>query len=267
MATVTTGNSIIHYLEQGEGTPVILIHGNWGTGAWWEPVLDRLPAGWRGLAPDLRGRGQTSGPDTGYTLPDLSADVLAFADALGLDRFHLVGHSLGSGVAMQMALDAPARVLSLTCIAPGWVDGMPAAYNVPASQEALLADPALFAQALKAMAPAAPADAYWQRLVETGHRQSRAATLENLPALVAWQPGDRLQTTGVPALVISGEGDLLTGGANADRAAAALNARHIVLPGVGHSPIIEAPETVVALLVQHMTAQQENFNVQKSNGF
>ena len=256
MATVTTGDSTVHYLEQGEGTPVILIHGNWATGAWWEPVLARLPPGWHGLAPDLRGRGATVGPDTGYTLPALSADVLAFATALGLDRFHLVGHSLGSGVALQMALDAPERLLSLTAVSPAWVDGMPAAYNVPASQEALLADPALFAQTLKMMAPAAPADAYWDRLVATGHRQSRAATLENLPALVAWQPGDRLQATGVPALVISGEGDPLTGGANADRAAAALNARHIVLPGVGHSPIIEAPETVVALLVQHMTAHQ-----------
>ncbi len=252
MPTVKAGSSSIHYLEQGVGIPVILLHGNWATSAWWEPVLARLPAGRRGLAPDLRGRGATVGPDEGYTLAELSADGLAFADALGLDRFHLVGHSLGSALAMQMALDAPSRVLSLTAVSPAWVDGMPAAYNVPAGQEALKADPVLFGQALKAMAPAVAEDAYWQRLVREGHAQSMTATLENLPALVAWQPGDRLQTTGVPALVISGEGDLLTGGANADRAAAALHARHIVLPGVGHSPIIEAPETVVALLVQHM---------------
>ncbi|HMA35782.1 MAG TPA: alpha/beta fold hydrolase [Chloroflexia bacterium] len=249
MATIAAGDLQVHYREHGSGTPVLLIHGNWASSAWWEPVLARLPSGWRGLAPDLRGRGQTTGPDSGYTLPELAADLWAFADALGLDRVHLVGHSLGSAVAMQALLDAPPRVASLTAIAPAWVDGMPAAYNVPASQQALKADRALFAEALKALAPTAPADAFWERLVAEGHEQRLTATLANLPALVAWQPGDRLGETGVPALVIDGELDPLTGGANAERAAAALRARHVVLPGIGHSPIIEAPDQTVALLV------------------
>lgn len=260
MPFIQAGDLKVHYIEGGQGTPVLFVHGNWGCAAWWEPVLARLPAGWHGLAPDVRGRGQTSGPDSGYTLPELAADLGAFADALGLERFHLVGHSLGSAIAMQYMLDAPARVLSLTAVAPGWVDGMPAAYNVPAGQEALKANRALFAGALKAMAPTAPADAYWERLVEEGYNQRLTAALANLPALLAWQPGDRLQATDVPALVISGEQDALTGGANGDRAAAALGTRHIVMPGVGHSPIIEAPDAFMALLLPHLRAAEERRN-------
>ena len=68
------------------------------------------------------------------------------------------------------------------------------------------------------------------------------AALKNLPALVEWQPGDTLKDLGVRSLVVSGETDPLTGGANAERAADALGATHVLMAGVGHSPIIEAPD-------------------------
>jgi pimeloyl-ACP methyl ester carboxylesterase len=257
MPFIQAGDLNVHYIEQGTGTPIVFIHGNWGTCAWWEPTLARLPAGWRGIAYDMRGRGQTEGPDSDYTMESMAGDLRALADALGLDRFHLVGHSLGSAVAMQVMLESPERVLSLTALAPAWVDGMPAAYNVPAGQQMIKDDAALFAQALKALAPTAPDDAFWQRLVAEGHKQRIEAALRNLPALVAWQPGDRLRATGVPALVISGPLDPLTGGANAARAAEALGARHVVMPGLGHSPNVEAPDQFVALLLEHIGPDRE----------
>jgi pimeloyl-ACP methyl ester carboxylesterase len=252
MPFVQAGDLNVHYIEQGAGTPIVFVHGNWGSAAWWEPVLARLPAGYHGIAPDVRGRGKTEGPDSDYTMPALAADLRAFADALGLDRFHLVGHSLGTAIAMQFALDNPQRVRTLTVVAPAWVDGMPALLNNPAGQEALKANKALFGQALKALAPAAPADAYWQRLVDEGHEQRLEAALRNVPACLNWTPGDRLRDTGVPALVIDGAQDILTGGPNAERAAVALGARHVVMPDVGHSPNIEAPDAFVALLLAHI---------------
>jgi pimeloyl-ACP methyl ester carboxylesterase len=248
----------VYYIERGTGTPVVLVHGNWVTSTEWEPVLDRLPGApsgpWHGIAYDLRGRGQTDGPDSDYTMPELAADLRSFVDALGLDRFHLVGHSLGSAIAMQFALDSPDRLHSLTTLSPGWVDGMPEAYNIPAAQQMVTDDKALYAQALKAQAPTVPDDAFWQRLLAEGHQQRITATLRNLPALLAWQPGDRLGAIGVPTLVVDGALDVLTGGTNAERAAAALHARHVVMPGVGHSPNMEAPDAFVALLVEHWSA-------------
>ena len=259
MPFVQAGDLDVYYHEAGSGAPVVLVHGNWATSSWWEPVLARLPAAGggalRGLAYDLRGRGRTTGPDSDYTMPAMAADLRAFCDALGLDAVHLVGHSLGSAVAMQFMLESPERVRSLLAVAPAWVDGMPAAYNVPASQEALAADPALRARSLRALAPTAPDDAYWARLVAESRSQRLTAALRNLPALVAWQPGDRLRAAGVRALVVSGDRDPLTGGAPAVRAAAALGARHVVLPGVGHSPPIEAPDAFVALLVDHLLSE------------
>lgn len=242
----------VHYIEAGDahGVPVLFVHGNWGSASWWEPLLARLPARYRGIAYDVRGRGETTGPDSSYAIDALAADLLAFATAVGAERFHLVGHSLGTAIAMQAALDAPERVRSLAAIAPAWVDGMPAAYAVPAGQVAIKNDAALFATALKPLAPSAPDDDYWKRLVREGHGQRIEAALRNIDALLAWAPGDRLAAIPGPKIVIAGALDPLTGGANAERAAAALGARLVTLDGVGHSPNIEAPDRVAALLAE-----------------
>ena len=242
----------VHYIEAGDahGVPVLFVHGNWGSASWWEPLLARLPARYRGIAYDVRGRGETTGPDSSYAIDALAADLLAFATAVGAERFHLVGHSLGTAIAMQAALDAPERVRSLAVIAPAWVDGMPAAYAVPAGQVAIKNDAALFATALKPLAPSAPDDDYWKRLVREGHGQRIEAALRNIDALLAWAPGDRLAAIPGPKIVIAGALDPLTGGANAERAAAALGARLVTLDGVGHSPNIEAPDRVAALLAE-----------------
>ena len=252
MPHIPAGDLNVFYLEKGEGTPVVFVHGNWTTSTEWEPVLERLPAGVRGLAPDVRGRGQTTGPDNTYTMPELAADLRAFVDALGLDTFHLVSHSLGSAIALQFALESPERLRTLTVLAPGWVDGMPAAYNVPAAQQALHDDPALFAQALRFQMPTLPDGDLWQRLVAEGHQQRVSATLANLPALLDWQPGEALRAITVPTLVLSGAQDALTGGANAERAAAVLNTSSVVIEGVGHSPNVEAPDRFMALLLAHI---------------
>jgi pimeloyl-ACP methyl ester carboxylesterase len=180
----------------------------------------------------------------------LAADLVAFATAVGADRFHLVGHSLGGAIALQAALDAPDRVRSIAAIAPAWVDGAPAVYNQPERQLQLQNDAAFFGTALKALAPTIPDDDFWKRLVREGHAQRTDATLRNLDALEAWKPGDRLRSIHPPKVVIAGALDPLTGGATAARAAEALGTPLVTLDGVGHSPIIEVPDRVVALLAQ-----------------
>ena len=163
MPFVRAGDLETFHLDAGSGTPLVLIHGNWGSSTWWEPVLERLPNGRRAVAPDLRGRGQSRGPDTDYGIASMANDVLAFADALDLGKFDLVGHSLGSCVAMEIALAHPERLRSLVVVSPGWIDGMPGAYAIPERQKQLKDDPAFLAMALRAIAPAVTGKAFKDR--------------------------------------------------------------------------------------------------------
>jgi pimeloyl-ACP methyl ester carboxylesterase len=252
MPRTRAGDVDTFYLEAGAGTPLILVHGNWGSSTWWEPTLARLPAGRRALAPDLRGRGQTRGPDTDYGITSMAKDILAFADALRIERFDLVGHSLGSCIAMEIALAHPERLRSLVVVSPGWIDGMPGAYAIPERQKQLKDDPAFLATALRAIVPGTDDD-LWRRLLHDAGEQRLEAALALLPALTEWAPGDAVGAVRVPRVVISGALDLFTGGSNAVRVAQALGCELITMPEVAHGPMIEAPDAFAKILWEHLS--------------
>jgi pimeloyl-ACP methyl ester carboxylesterase len=99
-----------HVAEAGEGPPLVLLHG-WPQHWWmWREVMPALARRFRVVAPDLRGLGWTDAPDGPYDKPTLAADMLAVADALGLERFRLMGHDWGALTAILMCRDAPERV-------------------------------------------------------------------------------------------------------------------------------------------------------------
>lgn len=252
MPRIQAGDVDTFYLEAGSGTPLVLVHGNWGSSTWWEPVLDRLPAGRRALAPDLRGRGQSRGPDTDYGIASMADDILAFARALDLGKFDLVGHSLGSCVAMQIALAHPECLRSLVVVSPGWIDGMPGVYAIPERQKQLKDDPSFLAMALRAIVPGKDDD-LWRKLLHDAGEQRLEAALALLPALTDWKPGDAVSAIDVPRVVISGALDLFTGGPNAERVAQALRCELITMPNVAHGPMIEAPDAFAKILWEHLS--------------
>ncbi|MEV6802784.1 alpha/beta fold hydrolase [Micromonospora rifamycinica] len=124
--TVTANGITQHLLVAGppDGAPVLLVHGNGSSSAFWTPLLRRLPATLRVVAPDLRGYGgtQTAPVDARRGLNDLADDVAALLDIPGLfaagARPVVVGHSLGGGVAMRLLVDRPDRVGALLLEAP-----------------------------------------------------------------------------------------------------------------------------------------------------
>ncbi|HEY7127390.1 MAG TPA: alpha/beta hydrolase [Ktedonobacterales bacterium] len=119
---VKTPRLTSHILTRGSeyDSPVLFVHGNVSSSVFWEETMLALPAGFRGIALDLRGFGdsETAPIDATRGLRDFSDDVHALVETLGLGSFHLVGWSMGGGVAMQYTLDHPAQVRSLTLIAP-----------------------------------------------------------------------------------------------------------------------------------------------------
>ena len=103
----------------GDGPPVLCLHGFPDHRCTWRHLLPALAeAGFRGVAPDMRGYEPISQPaDGAYDLAHLTADVLAWLDQLGAGRVHLVGHDWGALVAYCVAARAPERLASLTTLA------------------------------------------------------------------------------------------------------------------------------------------------------
>jgi alpha/beta hydrolase fold len=105
----------MEYVEQGriDGVPVVFLHGV--TDSWhsFERVLAQLPPTIRAFAISQRGHGDSSRPNNGYLFADMSNDLRAFMDAVGLERAIVVGHSMGASVAQRFVVDHPDRVAGL----------------------------------------------------------------------------------------------------------------------------------------------------------
>lgn len=99
---------------------VILVHGNCSSSAFFHRLLERLPAGHRGIAPDLRGFGDTEplSIDATRGMGDFADDLVALMVALDIDRADFVAHSAGAGAVMQLAIDHPERVGAIVLEAP-----------------------------------------------------------------------------------------------------------------------------------------------------
>ncbi len=117
---VQTARLKMHVLTAGpeEGTPVLFIHGNGSSSTFWEETMLALPEGFRGIAPDMRGYGDTEPlpVDATLGLGDMVEDVRSLVEAMGLGKFHIVGHSMGGGVVMKYAIAYPDDLLSITLV-------------------------------------------------------------------------------------------------------------------------------------------------------
>jgi soluble epoxide hydrolase / lipid-phosphate phosphatase len=110
---VETNGIRLHYVEQGEGFPVLLLHGFPELWYSWRHQIPALAeAGFRAIAPDLRGYGESDKPDAidAYDIHHLVADLVGLLDALGIDKTVIVGHDWGGIIVWQFALMHPERV-------------------------------------------------------------------------------------------------------------------------------------------------------------
>jgi 3-oxoadipate enol-lactonase len=112
-ATALDGRTLLYWESQGDGAPVLLIHGlGLSGGAWWRTV-DALSPSLRVITYDHRGVGRSESLMPAFTTEAMADDALSVLDALQLDAVHVYGFSLGGMVAQQLALRHPRRVRSL----------------------------------------------------------------------------------------------------------------------------------------------------------
>ena len=112
----------LHYMEAGEGEPLILVHSVGQSLYTWRNLFDRLSQHYRTIALDLPGHGYSSRPESfGYAVEDIAFSIRAFMDAMGIKSAHFVGFSLGCAPVMRIAADNPERVGRVVLLSPGGV--------------------------------------------------------------------------------------------------------------------------------------------------
>jgi len=155
--------------EPAEALPVLFLHSLAGNGGQWALQLDHLRRSRRTVAVDLRGHGDSDPAEDGdYSIAGMAGDVAAAADQLGLRRFILAGHSLGSAVAIEYASRHPERVAGLLLVDPnGDMSRVPEAETRP------------FLEALRAD-PLGELESYFRQLVVGGDPDAARWVLEDL---------------------------------------------------------------------------------------
>lgn len=110
------GSLDIHYLNGGEGDPLVLIHGGGDGGRAWLENLTQLSNHFTVYAPDLPGFGHSQPIGDDFHVSEFVDFIEGFTNNLGLKRFHLVGHSLGGGIALHFALKFPHKIGRLVLV-------------------------------------------------------------------------------------------------------------------------------------------------------
>ena len=268
------GRDLAYRELPGSGIPVLLIHGialNLDT---WDDLPERLST--RGipvLAVDLPGHGESSKGPGDYSLGSMASTLRDLLDNHGIDRVHLVGHSLGGGVSMQFAYQFPDRVASMILESSGGLGeeaftGLRAA-ALPGSELAIK-----WAINQRTLAGASWLGAKLSRVGVTPHMLSprtlqtvswlgeddrRAAFLATLRSVVSPR-GQRVSALdklhlmeGSRVLIVWGDRDPMIPMGHGQAAHELLSgSRFVVFPGAGHEPHTHDPERFAALVAEHV---------------
>lgn len=241
----------LHYVEQGRqhGPVLVLLHGYTDSYLSFDRVLPLLPRRFHVYALDQRGHGDSSRPECCYSQSDFASDVTAFLDAQGIQRAVLVGHSMGSFIAQQVALEHPERVEALVLIGSApTVHGNPVAADLMSYVDTLSdpIDPAFVRdfQASTFYRPIPPSflDTAVSESLKVPARVWRAA----LSGLIAEDHSARLGEISVPTLVVGGDQDGFFSVPEQQALADALPQGSFALyTGTGHAPHVEQPHRFV----------------------
>jgi 3-oxoadipate enol-lactonase len=247
---VEVNGARLWYDETGQGEALLLVHGGLGDSELWEPVVPFLAERFRVLRTDLRFFGRSAGPAAPWSWQD---DLLGVLDALGIERAALVGLSLGGKLALDVALQAPARLWALACVAPalGGHDGAPFDEEQDARYEEALAAgdlDAAMAVDFEVWAPLGVDERIRRLWLATPDANPLPPGVEPRPPSGAAAKG-RLAELALPALVVTVAHDPPGFRAIGPLVAtAAPDARHVELDS-DHYVTLRAPELVARTLL------------------
>jgi pimeloyl-ACP methyl ester carboxylesterase len=267
----------ITYRTAGSGPALLLIHGIAGSSSTWDEVIPWLAKRYCVVAPDLLGHGGSAKPRGDYSLGAYASGIRDLLGVLGHERASVVGHSLGGGVAMQLAYQFPERCERLVLVSSGGLGRelhrLLRAAALPGAEWVL---PLLCAAGVRGAVDgvaqflgrvgfrAAPdVEEMWRGFCSLSDADSRQAFVHTLRTIV--DPGgqrvsaaDRLYLAAkVPTLIIWGERDPMIPASHGRAAHEAIPGSRLELfPGAGHFPHRDDPHRFVEVLLDFLQSTE-----------
>lgn len=262
MPRAAVGNISLYYERTGAGPPVVLVPGLGGDHFLWRHQMRPFAASFDVIAPDLRGAGQSSAPDEPYSMAMFADDLADLLDALGFQRAHVIGASMGGFIAQEFALRHPDRLerLVLCCTAPGGSRSVPIPPETVAVLMQRTGDPRVDLERFLALSTtesyraAHPDDVEAHIAWRVAHPQPVYAYHRQLAAAASHDAADRLHLIRAATLICHGTADRIVPFANAQILADGIpRARLHLFEGGSHQFFWEEAERFIDLAIEFLT--------------
>jgi pimeloyl-ACP methyl ester carboxylesterase len=264
VSSIVTDQGIVHYERHGSGPPVVLLHGWLGSWETWRTTIKAFEHEYRAYALDFWGFGESGKDRESFRIADFVELVDQFMDRLGIESAPVVGHSMGGTTALGVALQFPKRVTKIAVVgAP--IQGKSLNIGLQLAGNPLIASvvwnsPALFRLLVRVYAPlvshVAPGTFY--EMMVRNSSQSRATLESFFHSIASLRQTDLtplVPNLHIPALGVYGARDVIVSPKQSQVFQANVpNGKVVYMRGVGHFPMLDAPDAFNQALRDFLSA-------------
>ncbi len=257
MPKIQSNNTQLHYEISGEGQPLLFIHGLGSSTQDWDLQVKEFSKAYQVITFDLRGHGQSDKPAGPYSLPMFATDTAGLLKSLNVKSAHVVGLSLGGGIAFQLAIDFPALVKTMVIVnsAPELV--------VRTFQDRiriwqrfaivrLLGMRKMGEVLSKRLFPKNEHESLRTTFVERWAKNDPRAYQDAMRAMVGWSVMDKLDSIKCPALIVTADQDYTPVALKEKYTSLIPNAQLVVIHDAHHALPVEQPEKFNAVLMNFL---------------
>jgi pimeloyl-ACP methyl ester carboxylesterase len=254
MPLIQLNNISIYYEITGSGEPLLFLHALGSAGADWSLQVPYFSKRYQVITVDLRGHGKSTHEAESYKIVELAKDMVLLLDTLGIKWCHVVGLSLGSFVAFELALDSPQKIKSLTLVGTcPRVSDIGRFYLLFRMLILTLCPMSLVAKVVA-----------WSCFPGKKNREKRQACMNRIASndkqtykkvyseILKFDVKHRLNELQCPVLIIVGAKDSVTTPAHAKELQPLLHAEIEIIPDAGHVVPIDSPLAFNRILDSHL---------------
>ncbi|HOO32211.1 MAG TPA: alpha/beta fold hydrolase [Thermotogota bacterium] len=258
---VKIGDMKIHFETGGDpkGTPIFMVHGNFASWRWFEPVLKRMSGTtYKGIAMDLPGFGDSTNPEREISIDNYAKELEKFINTFKVDKVNIIGHSLGGAVCMKYAINNGNKINKMLLVDPAPADGLITPEEYYPVLDSYKHNRGLLKTALGSMFPASDPDNLLEKITDDALMMDERAFTDNARALEVYNYIEDVKAFKFPVKFLVGENDALITERLLSNTTEAIEGSEIeVLKGAGHAVNVEDPDRFINIMTEFFGSDKQ----------